>query len=260
MDGGPYAGVSVFDGEPVENAPGWSVSKVTTELAGHGRWRIMRFRRADAEIGSGTTALVVGLRDGIATTFPSDLPFVWNVAPTSEGWGCGYAINGPFKLDPGRTHVSLDDEATLRVVDLLGEALGKGLVDLYDALVGTSETSAASVLHGGDAQRFVASLWRVLSSGLDTPDDLRRMILLRLHGTDRGVSAWMSARSVVPTGLPAPFAERLPALKAGMRMEVAAGGLGDPDLCRALAMIADATLVRSDAACRRGHGSQSRYG
>lgn len=76
VDGGPYAGVSVFDGEPVENAPGWSVSKVTTELAGHGRWRIMRFRRADAEVGSGTTALVVGLRDGIATTFPSDLPFV----------------------------------------------------------------------------------------------------------------------------------------------------------------------------------------
>src|SRR5262249_54621511 len=136
VDGGPYAGVSVFDGEPIANAPGWSVAKDTVDLPGHGQWRIIRFRPADAGIAAGTTALIVGLRNGVPSSFPTDLPFLWNVTPTSEDWACGYAINGPFKLDPGRTHVSLDDEATLHVVNLLGEALGRGLVALHDALVG----------------------------------------------------------------------------------------------------------------------------
>ena len=123
VDGGPCAGVSVFDGEPVANAPGWSVARTTIELPGRGEWRILRFRPCHAA--TGTAALVLGLRDGLPTPFPSDLPFLWNVTPTSEGWGCGYAVNGPFKLDPGRTHVSLDHKDTSRVVDQLGDALGQ---------------------------------------------------------------------------------------------------------------------------------------
>ena len=77
-------------------------------------------------LGPALAALAVGLKDGKPASFPADLPFLWNVTPTSEGWGCGYAVNGPFKLDPGRTHVSLDDDVTCRVVDLLGKALGGG--------------------------------------------------------------------------------------------------------------------------------------
>ncbi len=38
--GVPCAGVSVFDGEPVANAPGWSVARTMTELPGRGEWRI----------------------------------------------------------------------------------------------------------------------------------------------------------------------------------------------------------------------------
>ncbi len=212
VDGGPHPGVSVFDGEPIENAPGWSVAKDTVEIRGHGQWRIIRFRPADAGIAAGTAALILGLRDGVPSALPTDLPFLWNVTPTSEGWGCGYAINGPFKLDPGRTHVSLDDEATLQVVNLLGDALGTGLVALHDALVGAGEgppgvTCAPST--------FLAALWRVLTSGLDSRDDLRRGTLLRLHEAGRGLSAWMSVRAVVPSGLPAPFPETLPPLQPG---------------------------------------------
>jgi hypothetical protein len=49
----------------------------------------------------------------------------------------------------------------------------------------------------------------------------------------------MGARDVVPSDLPPPFLERLPALKSGVRVEVASDGLNNPHLCRAFAEIVD---------------------
>ncbi len=243
VDGGPSPGKSVFDAEAVDGAPGWSVAAGPTEMVGHGQYRIVRFRPADG----GTAALAFGLRGGVAAPFPQDLPFLWNVTPTSEGWGCGYAVNGPFKLDPGRTHVSLDDAATLRVVDGLGVALGRSLIELHDALVREPGARGCRLPTGADAQAFLTSLWTVLVSGLDGRDDKNRRDLLRcLHGPGRGLSVWMSARAVVPCGLPAPFPAALPPVAPGMRIDVAVGGLDDPDLCRAFAEIEDVvTVVKS---------------
>ena len=49
----------------------------------------------------------------------------------------------------------------------------------------------------------------------------------------------MAARSVVPTGLPAPFPPLLPPLNSGKSWEVAVDGLDNPDLCAVLAEIYD---------------------
>lgn len=243
VDGGPYAGVSAFHAQPLADAPGWSLAADEIELPGHGRWRLLRFRPADAGAATGTSALAIGVQRHAATQFPSDLPFLWNVTPTSEGWGCGYAVNGPFKLDPGRTHVSLDDPATLRVVNLLGDALGTGLVELHDALLAAQPGTIPALPTGETALAFLGSLWTLLASGIDKQDDLRRNLLLSIHGRGRGVSVWMSERSVVPSGLRAPFLERLPPLKREVRVEVAAGGLDSPDMCRALAEIDEVVEV-----------------
>ena len=234
-----FAGVHVFDGKPIAGAPGWSVG-AETELPNHeGRWRVLRFRPADAgHEGMGTAALAVGLREGVPTPFDLEMPFLWNVAPTSESWGCGYAVNGPFKLDPGRTHMSLDDDATLRVAGGLGDALGKGLIQLHDALVCPTD-EVRRLLDHGDSRSFLTALWKVLASGLNNPDELRREFLLRLHGNDRGLSAWTAARPAVPSGLPAPFTPVLPPLTTNTRLEVADGGLANADFCYALAEIND---------------------
>jgi hypothetical protein len=246
VDGGPYPGVSVFDGEPVHGAPGWSVAEGSVSLAGHDQWRLLRFRPGDAEEGRGTAALVIGLRNSKPQALPSDLPFLWNVTPTSESWGCGYAVNGPFKLDPGRTHVSLDDGATRRVLDGLGEALGKGLVELHDAVMNGGHGALGRLLAAENTADFLASLWTVLASGIESRDDLRQEVFLRLHGPGRGCSAWMTARSVVPSGLPAPFSDRLPALTTDANVETAVGGLDNPGLCHAFAQVDDlASLARN---------------
>jgi hypothetical protein len=245
VDGGPFAGLSTFDPQLLDAAAGWSLAATTVEVSGQGQWRMLRFRPADtrADTGTGTAALAVGLKDGKPTSFPADLPFLWNVTPTSEGWGCGYAVNGPFKLDPGRTHVSLDDDVTCRVVDLLGKALGGALVELHDCLLSGSDGTLVGLPTKDDVPVFLATLWKVLASGIDTRDELRRDILLRLHGPDRGLSVWMAARAVVPSDLPPPFAERLPALKSGVRVEAVGDGLDNPHLCRAFAEIADLALL-----------------
>ena len=239
VEGGPSPGIHVFDGKPIDGAPEWSVGAVT-ELPTHsGRWQLLRFRPADAgQHDMGTAAVVVGLRDGVPTAFGPDVPFLWNVTPTSESWGCGYVVNGPFKLDPGRTHVSLDDETTLRTVRGLGNALGRGLIELHDVLAGVAEATQIPMI-GDDGRGFLSSLWKVLATGMDNPDTLRHSFLRVLHGKGRGLSAWMAVRSVVPTGLPAPFSPVLPPLDSGIPWAVAADSLDSPDLCAALAEIED---------------------
>ena len=247
VEGGPFPGVHVFDAQPIDGAPGWSVG-AQTELPDHdGRWRILRFRPADAgREDMGTVALAVGLREGVPTAFDpeAEVPFLWNVTPSSESWGCGYVVNGPFKLDPGRTHVSLDDDTTLRTAGGLGEALGRGLIELHNVLVDSADTSHDPLVIR-DVRGFLSSLWRVLACGLHNPDTLRRRFLHELHGNGRGLSAWMNACSAAPSGLPAPFQPMLPPLTSDVRIEVASGDF-DNHLCAVLAEIEDedlATLV-----------------
>ncbi len=247
VEGGPFPGTHVFDGKQIDGAPGWSIG-AETDFPNHpGRWRVLRFRPADAgRDNMGTTALAIGLRDGVPTAFNPDVPFLWNVTPTSESWGCGYVVNGPFKLDPGRTHVSLDDDTTLRAVSDLGEALGEGLLNLHEVLADTRQAAYEpnGPMIGVDGRSFLPSLWKALVSGTATSDKLRRMFLCRLHGNGRGLSAWMAARGVVPTGLPAPFSPLLPPLNSGMSWKVAVDGLDNPELCAALAEVDDEDFAR----------------
>ncbi len=220
-------GRHLFDGECV-GALGWSLSAEMDLLDTAGHWQLLRFRPSDTgDTRLGTLALVVGVRDGVPTPLPKEVPFLWNVVPTSESWGCGYAVNGPFKLDPGRTHVSLDDEVTCRAIHDLGEALGKELIALHDAYVDRP---------GGRC--FLGALWQILASGLDSQDTLRRQFIHRLHGSGLGLSAWMNERGVVPSGLKPPFATTLPALTPDLRIGVVASALEGADWCRALDQIA----------------------
>ena len=240
VEGGPYAGVGTFDDAPIAET-GWSINTKTIELPGHGTWRLLRFRP-----GPGTAALVVGLRDGMPAPLPPEVPFLWNVAPTDEWRGCGYAVNGPFKLDPGRTKVSLDHQDTLLVVEQLGTALGKGLVSLHDALAKNNDRMYDLPVGRDEVADFTAALWKVLAFGIDDRDKQRRKFLLQLHGSRRGISAWMCARSVVPTELPAPFRDRLAPLSADTPIERAAGGLDNVHLCDAIAEIHDMVPLAKD--------------
>ena len=238
VEGGPCPTRQVFDGAATDGAPGWSIGQEVWMPRTGGRWRVVRFKPADAAAGTGTSALAFGVQDGLPKPFPADLPFLWNVAPTSESWGCGYAVNGPWKLDPGRTHVAVDDGISLAIAGQLGAALGPGLIALHDRLQDPAG-ELGDLLGVDDASHFLGSLWKVLAAGVGKTDDpLRREFLRHLHGNGKGLSAWMAARSVVPSGLGAPFPSVLPAIENGMRIDVA-GDIAEPDLCAALGAISD---------------------
>jgi hypothetical protein len=242
VEGGPFPAICSFDKEAVENAPGWSVSKQTVDIPDNGKWHLLRYCPADAGKGDSTAAIVIGLKNNVPLMFPDEIPFLWNVTPTSENWGCGYAVNGPFKLDPGRTHVSLDAPETLNVITFLGEMLGKGLIDLHDALENKTCQTNTSLPFGKDSSLFMSKLWELLSTEIDNPDGLRKKFLFNLHGDARGVSLWMAKRPVVPSGLPEPFCSSLPALTAEdsqIQIEIAKGELDNPDFCKAISQIKD---------------------
>ena len=242
VEGGPCPTSQVFDGVGVGGAPGWSVGQEVRMPRSGGRWRVVRFKSADAGSGGSSGALAFGVQDGLPKAFPADLPFLWNVAPTSESWGCGYAVNGPWKLDPGRTHVAVDDRVSLAVAGELGAALGRGLIALHDRLE-KPDGELRELLGVDDTGRFLGSLWKLLAAGVGQADDpLRREFLRRLHGNGKGLSAWMGARSVVPSGLGAPFPAVLPAIEAGMKVDVA-GDIAESDLCAALGAISDPEVV-----------------
>ena len=236
--GGPSPTSQVFDGATIRGAPGWSFGcEVRMPRSGE-RWRIARFRPADAGWGTGTAALAFGIQDGVPTAFPADLPFLWHVAPTSESWGCGYAVNGPWKLDPGRTHVAVDGRASLAVAGELGTALGRGLIDLHDGLE-DPDGELRALLSVDDSNQFLGSLWKLLAEGIGKTDDpLRCQFLRHLHGNENGLSCWMGARSVVPSGLGAPFPAVLPAIEGEMKVDVA-GDIAEPNLCAALGAISE---------------------
>ncbi len=238
VEGGPCPTRQAFDGVALDGAPGWSVGSDVRMPRGGGRWRIVRFKPADAGMEAGTAALAFGVQDGMPKAFRADLPFLWNVAPTSESWACGYAVNGPWKLDPGRSRVEVDNEVSLSVAAGLGTALGPGLIALHDRLE-DPDGELRDLLGVGDANLFLGSLWKLLAAGLGADDDPQRRKFLRsLHGNGKGLSAWMGARSVVPSGLSAPFPPVLPAIDDGMRVDVA-GDIAEPDLCAALRAMSD---------------------
>ena len=137
--------------------------------------------------------------------------------------------------------MALEDGLTLQTVGGLGEALGRGLIELHNVLADPADAS-----HGPlairDVRGFLSSLWRVLACGLNNPDALRRRLLRELHGKGRGLSAWMGACPAAPSGLPAPFRPMLPPLTSDVRIEVASGDF-DNHVCTVLAEIEDEGLA-----------------
>ena len=242
VEGGPCPTRQAFDGVALDGAPGWSVGSEVRMPRGGGLWRIVRFKPADAGPEGGTAALAFGVQDGMPKAFPVDMPFLWNVVPTSESWAGGYAVNGPWKLDPGRSRVEVDNEVSLSVAAGLGTALGPGLIALHDRLE-DRDGELRDLLGVDDTGLFLGSLWKLLAAGLGAVGDPDRgNFLRRIHGNGNGLSAWMSARSVVPSGLSAPFPAVLPATRDGMRVDVA-GDIAEPELCAALRAMSDADVA-----------------
>ena len=128
------------------------------------------------------------------TCFPDTMPPLWYTLPTVSGldWQLGYAINGPFSLNAGRSHISpvqkdFDD------LEKFGVFLGKSLCDYAQFVKKNYPDAIAAHNH---------ALWMVLSNGLESPkESLQGRIVRCLHAGGRGLSSWLKQASV-PCGVP----------------------------------------------------------
>lgn len=166
---------------------------------------------------------------------PKTVPTVWATAPTEEAHDLGYAVNGPFVLDVGRSQVDWNADENGRLLDRLGRGFGAGLISLFDAGDGEGWPGLRGRLGiaGGDHYSFWASFWAAFAIDGGGPALLRQMMWGSL---DQGVAKLYGERKALPTGIPLDGHRTLTTL--GTVTAVLAGSLdtdGDAALVRRVA-------------------------
>ncbi|GAA0591239.1 sacsin N-terminal ATP-binding-like domain-containing protein [Caenispirillum bisanense] len=173
--------------------------------------------------------VLLRLDAGGVGTLPEELPNVWCTAPTTETWGLGYAVNGRFSVDVGRTQLAAEAEANVRLFGELGMRLADVLIALFDAMdgdpVGTADTLGLGRSDADGAGRF----WRTAFERLSTQGS-RPELVARIHSPG-GLAALCRSRPAIPTGLPGAWGGFVDAdtVKA-----VAEGALADEEILLAV--------------------------
>lgn len=187
---------------------------------------------------SDALALLVALTPEGASPVPDEVPTFWVSAPTRSDDGCGVAVNGPFRVDVGRTQLACErDGSPLRENDhlaqTLGRAVGHGLVALFDASLTdwSSVRSTLGVLREKSATDFWLSLWDVLTGAGSSKSSLIQSIV---WGEGRGLQHVLEACAALPTGLCAPY-DNLTAID---QVRAVVSGVLDTD-ATALQLVAD---------------------
>ena len=156
---------------------------------------------------TGHGALLIALGPQGFRPLPQTVPPFWVTAPLRETAGLGFAVNGPFDLDPGRASLARNSQRNPEIARQLGTAAGEVLGLLFDK--STTEWPSMREGLGLVADLAAHDFWHGLWSGL-TQGWLRRsrddMVAL-LGGTVamallQRLSEWPGA---IPSGLPVPF-------------------------------------------------------
>lgn len=181
----PIAGL--FVGEATGNAP-------------DGLRRLLLFR------GANNAALLIRLTANGAAALPADTPAFWVTVYTRSGPATGFAVNGSFRPDVGRTQLALSRDGTpieenLAVARQLGVSVGKQLVECFDATQQRWPDIRAQLglAQAIGSEEFWRSIWEVLSCAEGRKDAILKELLWTC---DRGLGALITLRRALPTGLP----------------------------------------------------------
>jgi hypothetical protein len=168
---------------------------------------------------------------------------LWNLVPLEEQSQSGWILNGPFEVDPGRSHIKGSVEEQNALFRQLGTRLGDRLIALFDRIEQDPPGFAAGL---GIDPTAMPRFWATLTTLFDA--DIRQGREAQLHLEDRGLSRLWRARPAVATGLASPCEQ--PVRAADVRFR-AASALSNPAVYASVAgwpsMVALAgTIVSSD--------------
>lgn len=136
---------------------------------------------------------------------PDDVPAVWVTAPTAESAALGFAINGPFGLDPGRARLAADNAENLE----RARTVGRGAGDVLASLLAASAENWPGLREGLQlaADLSAHDFWRDLWLGLtgtwlgrqrDAAGELARAAIVAL------IETLADRPEAIPNGLPLP--------------------------------------------------------
>jgi hypothetical protein len=148
-------------------------------------------------------ALVLRLGGRGCERLPAAVPTIWVLAPTNETESLGFALNGPFEVDVGRTQLADKGDANAKVATVLGDSLHAALEQLADASAHRWDETRRTLGLQADVEPYDLwlSLWQVLAGGLRGREGSRvRSASLRVM--ERGLGVLAGERAIVPNGLP----------------------------------------------------------
>lgn len=121
-----------------------------------------------------------------------EVPCLWITAPTRESTKLGFALNGPFTPDPGRSRLTSSTEGRASNVKLLEKA----------ALL-LCRFLRWKLEHSGDKEAFAHSAWRLFASPKYDSDSLdgRDQMLSAIWKHGSGYHAFIESEDCLPNGL-----------------------------------------------------------
>lgn len=162
-------------------------------------------------LGTGRSSFIMRIDGRGPAALDRSVPTIWATAPTRHFDDIGTIVNGDFDLDPGRSHLRGESVKNRSRAAELGRALGEQLVQLYDAA--ERDWSQIQALLQLDQDVTPTVFWqnafellakRFIRSDGDSQELMNEVLW---QSAERGMYRLIESRRVIPSGLPAPFAE-----------------------------------------------------
>ena len=181
-------------GFPLKLPGGGILDVVTVTDTAAATQRMLRF-------GLGSFHLVIAIGEDGPGRFPEHVGRLWNLAPLEDNLRCGWLINGPFRVDPGRGRLAGTEDDRRKYFERLSELFGERLLALHDLASRHWDVlvEALSLAPSTEPAKFWSRLFDLMSR--DAQDDLAR----QLHLNTSGYARLLTERATAPTGLPQPF-------------------------------------------------------
>jgi len=148
--------------------------------------------------------LLVGTGPQGFNILPDDLPAIWVVAPTRESFGLGFAVNGNFDVDAGRTRLSGTSTSNEIEGMRLGNHLGECLEAMYDEAASDWQLFKKRMHLAADLEpyEFWHSVWGVMTAGwVGGMDSAVSGIVRNVISANNGLGRLVKGRYTLPTGL-----------------------------------------------------------
>ena len=149
-------------------------------------------------------ALLLGVAPSGVVGLPPHVPSLWVTSPTGEKCRAGFAVNGRFDVDVGRSRLAAA-AANEQVAAQLGRRLRVGFEEVYAASEAWEEFADSLRLSASSTRDgFWTSVWNVFEN-LRRGDAGANVLFEVVWGTSGAYCDLILDRRLVPTGLPGHF-------------------------------------------------------